>query len=83
MEQGQYNYDMSVAVGVLAVFAGIYSGLQTWGWSRRAGKVAIDFVTIVKFLVYGFGNMANVFFVVLLGSSLWWVIMYKVSGGGG
>lgn len=78
MELTKYNNDVSIAVGVLCALATLYSGLQTWAWSRRAGKIAIDFVTLIKFVLFACGNLANTFFVVTFGASLWWWIFYKV-----
>ena len=78
MTLSQYNSDVYIAVGVHCSFALLYSGLQTWAWSRRAGKIAIDFVTLIKFVLCACGNLANVFFVVTFGASIWWWIFYKV-----
>jgi len=69
---------MSIAVGVLLAVAIVFSIIQTWGWSRRAGKISIDFVTLIKFLAFSCGNMANAFFVTTFGSSIWWLVFYKV-----
>ena len=79
MSLSQYEDDIAIAVGVLSAFALVYSFVQTWCWSKRTGRIAIDFITLVKFVVYVIGNLANVFFVVMFGASLWWLIFYKVS----
>ena len=78
MNLDKYNNDMAIAVGVLAGMSVFYAGLLTWGWNKRAGKLAIDFVTLVKFVLFGCGVLANVFFVVAFGSAAWWLIFYKV-----
>ncbi len=78
MSLGQYEEDIEIAVGTLSALAFVYSFMQTWGWSKRAGKIAIDFMTFVKLFLYCLGNLANVFFVVMFGASIWWLIFYKV-----
>lgn len=78
MDLDQYDEDIAIAVGVLSAFAFIYTFVQTWCWSKRTGRIAIDFLTIVTFVLHLIGNLANVFFVVMLGASLWWLIFYKV-----
>ena len=81
MDLSAYRRSLSVAAGVLCALAILHALLRTWGWSKRAGKVAIDIVTIVKFIVFVCAGIANVFFVVCAGVALWWLIFYKVSGG--
>ena len=78
MDLQKYRNDMAIAVGVLSAFAIVYGAVQTWGWSKRAGKIGIDFVSLMKFIMFTVGNLANVFFVVSFGSSVWWLIFYKV-----
>ncbi|KAI0219967.1 Meckelin [Lamellibrachia satsuma] len=77
MSSAKYRRDLSISAGVLSSLAVIYTVLQTWGWSKRAGKVAIDFVTIVKFLLFFCGNLASMFFLILCGISIWWLIFFK------
>ena len=79
MYLGQYDEDVSIAVGVLSALAFAYAFIQSWCWSKRSGRIAIDFVTLVKFVLYILGNLANVFFIVMFGAALWWLIFYKVS----
>ena len=79
MDLTSYYDDVSIAVGVLSALAIVYAVVQTWGWYKRSGKVAIDFVTLIKFVLFLFGDLANVFFVVSFGVALWWFIFYKVS----
>ena len=78
MDLTKYRNDLAIAVGVLSAFAIVYGAVQTWGWSKRAGKIGIDFVSLMKFIMYTIGTLSNVFFVVAFGSSLWWLIFYKV-----
>jgi len=78
MSLEKYRRDISVAVGVLVALAVVYAVIQTWSWTRRAGRLAVDFVTLLKFLLFACGSVANALFVVLVGSSVWWLIFFKV-----
>ena len=40
--------DIEIAMGVLSVFAVLWSAKGTWAWSRRSGKMAADPMTLVK-----------------------------------
>jgi hypothetical protein len=76
--QAKFEYDLSIAQGVLCCLGAIFAFMRTWGWSRRSGKVTVDFLTVVKVLMYGCGAIANVFFVVTFGAAFWFIIFYKV-----
>jgi len=73
-----YSRDMSIAIGVLVALALVYTVIETWSWTRRAGRLAIDFVTLIKFILFACGNVANALFIVIVGSSIWWLIFFKV-----
>jgi meckelin len=64
-------------VGVLSVFAVLWSGLETWSWSRRSGKVTVDPLTVAKFLAVTCGNLAHIFLVVIFFTSIYWFIFFK------
>ena len=68
---------MWIAFGVLSGFAFLWSCIRIWNWNRRAGKYAVDLVTLFKFIMYAIGSMANVFGIVLVGISLYWLILYR------
>ena len=78
MDQSQYEQRVSIAVGVVIGFGLIYAFVQTWAWSRRAGKIVIDVPMLFKFILFACGNLANAFFATTLGAALWWLIFYKV-----
>ena len=78
MSLDKYKRDVLIAVGILIALAVVSTVIQTWSWTRRAGRLAIDFVTLLKFLVFACGNVANAIFVVVLGSSIWWLVFFKV-----
>ena len=78
MDLEKSREDLAIAAGVLSALAIVYGAVVTWGWSRREGKIAIDFHTLLKFVLFTVGSLANVFFVVAFGSAVWWLIFYKV-----
>ena len=78
MDLSQYDEDVSIAVGVLSAFAFAYAFVQSWCWSKRTGRIAIDFITLVKFVLFILGNLANVFFVAMLGAAT--LVAYILQG---
>jgi meckelin len=78
MSYSQFQTDVSIAVGVMSGLAVLYAILRTWSWFQRTGRLAVDFVTMVKFVVFLCGYVANAIFVVVLGASVWWEFFYKV-----
>jgi len=79
MSYTQFQTDVSIAVGVLSGLAAGYALLRTWSWIRRTGRLAVDFLSIIKFVVFSCGYVANAIFVVILGASIWWEFFYKVN----
>ena len=71
--------DLSIAVGVMSALALTWAIIQTGNWNRRQGKLSLDCSTITRFVTYASGSLANVFFLTMLGYSLWQFIVYKVS----
>uniref|UniRef100_A0A452SER0 Transmembrane protein 67 n=1 Tax=Ursus americanus TaxID=9643 RepID=A0A452SER0_URSAM len=67
----------SIALGVLGGLAVLSSLLKTAGWKRRIGSPMIDLQTVMKFLVYYAGDLANVFFIITVGTGLYWLIFFK------
>ena len=51
--------------------------METWSWSRRSGKLAIDPFTLGKLLLNVCGNLAHVFLVVIFFTSLYWFAFFK------
>ncbi|MGH0151242.1 UNVERIFIED_CONTAM: hypothetical protein FKN15_040564 [Acipenser sinensis] len=68
---------VSVALGVLGGMAVLYSLLKTASWKRQVGSPLIDLQTVLKFLLFYAGDLANVFFVVTVGTGLYWLIFFK------
>lgn len=78
MSLDEYETGTAIAVGVLAGLSLLYAGLKTWSWSKRTGRITVDFMTLIKFLLLSCGYVANSLFVVALGAAIFWWILYKV-----
>lgn len=74
-----YLKDFQIAVGTLSTLGVIFAGYKTWAWSKRAGRLAIDFAAIVNFIFFVSGVLSNVFFVITFGIAFYFFIFYKVS----
>nr|XP_004656991.2 meckelin isoform X1 [Jaculus jaculus] len=77
MNQGDASVQTDIALGVLGGLAVLSSLLKTAGWKRRIGSPMIDLQTVMKFLVYYAGDLANVFFIITVGTGLYWLIFFK------
>ncbi|XP_039733059.1 meckelin isoform X1 [Pteropus medius] len=77
MDQGEAHVQTDIALGVLGGLAVLSSLLKTAGWKRRIGSPMIDLQTVMKFLVYYAGDLANVFFIITVGTGLYWLIFFK------
>ncbi|XP_055968653.1 meckelin [Sorex fumeus] len=77
MNQGEAYVQTDIALGVLGGLAVLSSLLRTAGWKRRIASPMIDLQTFMKFLVYYAGDLANVFFIITVGTALYWLIFFK------
>ncbi|XP_064444198.1 meckelin isoform X2 [Mirounga angustirostris] len=77
MDQGEAQVQTDIALGVLGGLAVLSSLLKTASWKRRIGSPMIDLQTVMKFLVYYAGDLANVFFIITVGTGLYWLIFFK------
>ncbi|XP_055402645.1 meckelin isoform X4 [Bubalus kerabau] len=77
MDQGEAQVQTDIALGVLGGLAVLSSLLKTAGWKRRIGSPMIDLQTVTKFLFYYAGDLANVFFIITVGTGLYWLIFFK------
>uniref|UniRef100_A0A4W3IK67 Transmembrane protein 67 n=1 Tax=Callorhinchus milii TaxID=7868 RepID=A0A4W3IK67_CALMI len=79
----EYKMDMNeaelnITLGFLAGISVIYSVLKTASWKRRIGSPMIDLPTVIKFLLFYAGDLANIFFLVTVGTGLYWLVFFKV-----
>ncbi|XP_060717623.1 meckelin isoform X1 [Tachysurus vachellii] len=77
MDQNEARVKTDIALGVLGGVAVVYSLLKTASWKRRIASPLIDVQTILKFLLFYSGDLANVFFIITVGTGLYWLIFYK------
>lgn len=75
--QGTYKRDADIALGVLGSLAAVVAILETTSWLRRSGQQNIGIMVIVKFLAFSCGALANAFFLVVYGISVYWLIAFK------
>ncbi|XP_014675060.1 PREDICTED: meckelin-like [Priapulus caudatus] len=77
MTRNKYNGDIEAALVILAGAGGVYGIVKTWGWSKRAGRIAIDFLTLVKMVLFACGPVGDMFFLVMFGAAFWDLIVFK------
>uniref|UniRef100_A0A673LSD5 Meckelin-like n=1 Tax=Sinocyclocheilus rhinocerous TaxID=307959 RepID=A0A673LSD5_9TELE len=77
MDQEEARVKTDIALGVLGGVAVVHSLLKTASWKRRIASPLIDLQTIMKFLVFYAGDLANVFFIITVGTGLYWLIFFK------
>ncbi|XP_040290242.1 meckelin [Bufo bufo] len=77
MNQSDFLIQTDVALGVLGGLAVLWSLLKTAAWKRRIGSQVIDLQTVTQFLILYAGVLANVFFVVTVGTGLYWLLLFK------
>ncbi|XP_016343558.1 meckelin isoform X2 [Sinocyclocheilus anshuiensis] len=77
MDQEEARVKTDIALGVLGGVAVVHSLLKTASWKRRIASPLIDLQTIMTFLVFYAGDLANVFFIITVGTGLYWLIFFK------
>ncbi|KAJ8004941.1 hypothetical protein DPEC_G00141510 [Dallia pectoralis] len=76
-DQTEARVKTDIALGVLGGVSVLYSIVKTASWKRRIGSPLIGMETVLKFLLFYAGDLANVFFVITMGTGLYWLIFYK------
>ncbi|XP_072855213.2 meckelin [Pogona vitticeps] len=77
MNQSEARIQTDIALGVLGGLAVLWSLLKTAGWKRRIGSPMIDLQTVLKFLLFYSGDLANVFFIITVGTGIYWLVFFK------
>ncbi|XP_064298483.1 meckelin isoform X2 [Phalacrocorax carbo] len=77
MNQSEAQIQTDITLGVLGGLAVLWSLLKTAGWKRRTGSSIIDLQTVLKFLLFYAGDLANVFFVITVGTGIYWLVFFK------
>uniref|UniRef100_A0A8C3KAG4 Transmembrane protein 67 n=1 Tax=Calidris pygmaea TaxID=425635 RepID=A0A8C3KAG4_9CHAR len=77
MNQSEAQIQTDITLGVLGGLAVLWSLLKTAGWKRRTGSSIIDLQTVFKFLLFYAGDLANVFFIITVGTGIYWLVFFK------
>ncbi|XP_037640289.1 meckelin isoform X2 [Sebastes umbrosus] len=77
MDQKEARIKTDTALGVMGGLAILYSLLKTVSWKRRVNSSNVDVGSMLRFLLFYAGDLANVFFAVTVGTGLYWLIFYK------
>ncbi|XP_042726107.1 meckelin [Lagopus leucura] len=77
MNQSEAQIQTDITLGVLGGLAVLWSLLRTAGWKRRTGSSVIDLQTVFKFLLFYAGDLANVFFIITVGTGIYWLVFFK------
>ncbi|CAL8290844.1 unnamed protein product [Merluccius merluccius] len=77
MDQNEARMKTDTALGVMGGLAVLYSLLKTVSWKRRISSPLVDMETMLKFLLFYAGDLANVFFCITVGTGLYWLIFSK------
>ncbi|XP_055066491.2 meckelin [Misgurnus anguillicaudatus] len=77
MDQNDARIKTDIALGVLGGVAVVHSILKTASWKRRIASPLVDLQTVMKFLLFYAGDLANVFFIITVGTGLYWLIFFK------
>ncbi|CAF4483081.1 unnamed protein product, partial [Rotaria sp. Silwood2] len=72
--------DIWIAIGVLCGLGIVLAFIRTSVWYSRSGRQIIDLATIGQVLLYIINIIGTVFFIVMAGVSLWWLIFFKRQG---
>ncbi|XP_062403439.1 meckelin-like [Sardina pilchardus] len=67
----------TISVVVLSVLSLLVTLLETSSWSRRSGQQTLNFTTLIKFMAFLSGNLANTFFLVTFGTGVYWLVVFK------
>ncbi|XP_042563376.1 meckelin-like [Clupea harengus] len=77
MDEVSMHLATTISVAVLSVVALLVTLVETSSWSRRSGQQTLNFTTLMKFLAFLSGNLANTFFLVTFGTGVFWLVAYK------
>ncbi|MGH0122332.1 UNVERIFIED_CONTAM: hypothetical protein FKN15_055092 [Acipenser sinensis] len=74
---GQPNSQAQIALAVLGGLSIFLAMLETSSWSHRAGQQFINCTTIIKYLAFLTGNVANTLFLITIGTGIYWLVAFK------
>lgn len=68
---------MSISVGVFCAAFLLFAMAKTNAWRRRSGLIVIDITSMLKFVLFACGLIADAFLIVTVGASLYWTLFFK------
>ncbi|XP_074864667.1 meckelin-like [Carettochelys insculpta] len=74
---GTSQRDTDIALAALGSVAALYAMLKTSSWVRRSRLQNTGFIILVKFFAFLAGALGNAFFMVTLGTGIYWLIVFK------
>ncbi|KAG5273491.1 hypothetical protein AALO_G00151890 [Alosa alosa] len=77
MDEAAMQLATTISVVVLSVLSLLVTLLETSSWSRRSGQHTLNFTTLIKFMAFLSGNLANTFFLVTFGTGIYWLVAFK------
>ena len=66
-----------ISLGIVCFFALVFSVIKCVNWNKRAGKYAIDLITIFKFVMILLNYLANSFYLIIVFTCIYWLIFYR------
>lgn len=76
-DQVDIERQINMAIGILCGFGIIWACFHTWIWSKRAGRIAIDFATLLNFFFNVCAALGNIFFITILIIGLYFLVFFK------
>ncbi|KAK1163496.1 meckelin-like isoform X1 [Acipenser oxyrinchus oxyrinchus] len=77
MNQDSKRTNTFIALAVLGGLSIFLAMLETSSWSHRAGQQFINCTTIIKYLAFLTGNVANTLFLITIGTGIYWLVAFK------
>lgn len=54
MESSRYEKDVEITMGTLCSIGALWAGIRTWSWTRRSGRMAVDFLVFFLYFLFKF-----------------------------
>ncbi|XP_041123884.1 meckelin-like isoform X2 [Polyodon spathula] len=77
MNQDSTRINTFIALAVLGGLSIFLAMLDTSSWRHRAGQQFINCTTIIKYLAFLTGNVANTLFFITIGTGIYWLVAFK------
>jgi len=77
MDMSKIKKDTEIAIGCLSALAFLLALVKVVAWRRRQGRIDIDGASLLKFILFCFGTISTMYFWVIFGLSVQWLIFFK------